>query len=95
MAVLVIRGLPEHQIQVLALLALIEMGLVNLRYVDGYANHFIFGLVEVVLTGSNKNQKGSLSLKDLTWVVMGLRSGSFFGALVVAPPLAAFPSSSS
>ena len=37
--VLVVLSLPEDEVQVLTRLALIEMGLVDLRYVDGYANH--------------------------------------------------------
>lgn len=47
-AVLVVWSLPEDEVEVLALLALIEVGLINFGYVDGDANHFVFGLLTKV-----------------------------------------------
>jgi len=41
-AVLVVWSLPEYEVEVLALLALVEVGLVNFGYVDGDANSFCF-----------------------------------------------------
>ena len=55
----VVRAFPQDEVQVLAALALIEMGLVNFGYVDGYANHFVFGLM-VLLTEIRKDRRFEL-----------------------------------